>query len=142
MFNEENKAYLEKRVRDFLKQGPSKLIVEPLNEGNIEEKACPLTQYEIRDQLVRVFEKLQYSGAKDDLDHIFTILNFYQGVRKEMLYENKRIIDNEDAMSNNAFILQSLKVDFGDTLKLTQTETARKVLHRYYKNITTRDFHV
>ena len=59
-----------------------------------------------------------------------------------MLYENKRIIEKEDAMSNNAFILHGLKVDFGDTLKLTQTETARKVLQRYYKNITTRDLHV
>ena len=92
--------------------------------------------------MVRVFEKLKYSGAKDDLDHIFTILNFYQGVKKEILLENKRIIDSEDAMSNNAFVLQSLKMDFGDTLKLTQTETARKVLHRYYKNITTRDINV
>ncbi len=92
--------------------------------------------------MVRVFEKLKYSGAKDDLDHIFTILSFYQGVKKEILLENKRIIDSEDAMSNNAFVLQSLKMDFGDTLKLTQTETARKVLHRYYKNITTRDIHV
>jgi|LauGreDrversion4_2_1035121.scaffolds.fasta_scaffold938703_1 vacuolar-type H+-ATPase subunit I/STV1 len=45
-------------------------------------------------------------------------------------------------MSNNPFILQSLKHDFGDTLKLTQTETARKVLQRYYKNVTTRDLHV
>jgi hypothetical protein len=62
---------------------------------------------------------LQYSGAKDDLDHIFTILNFYQGVKKEILYENKRINEKEDAMSNNAFIFQGLKEDFGDTLKLT-----------------------
>jgi hypothetical protein len=45
MFNDENKAYLEKRVRDFLNQAPQKLLVEPImtSENNETERARPLT---------------------------------------------------------------------------------------------------
>jgi hypothetical protein len=93
----------------------------------------------MQQNLIQVVDKLNYSGVQSYLDQIFTVLNYYQTVTKELLHENKRVLDKEDTLGNNAFILQDLTEELDGTLKLTQKETARKVLTRFYRNPKTSD---
>ena len=59
----------------------------------------------MQDELLHLQSKLTYSDAQNDLTHIFTILNFHQTFTNELKSENKRLIDNEDSLGNNAIIL-------------------------------------
>jgi len=90
-------------------------------------------------RLLEIFEKLKYSDADSSLRHVYTILNFYKGVHRELNYENQRVTDKEGKLVNLREVIEELSEDLGGTLKLTQKETARKVLHRYYKNVKTKE---
>ena len=77
----------------------------------------------------------EYSGVNGALYEVFTILNFYKHVNKELLYESSRINEQETEMTDKNQVIGVLSDDLDQRFKSTQRQTALKVLQKYYKNI-------
>ena len=59
----------------------------------------------MRDEIFQMMEKNKYSGVKGTLDHVYTFLNYYKHVHKELLYEGMRIGEKEGNISNKDVVL-------------------------------------
>jgi hypothetical protein len=98
MFNDETKLALELEVKEFLNSG---------KEVGNEEDVITL-QSRMSARLLEIFEKLKYSDADSSLRHVYTILNFYKGVHRELNYENKRVTDKEGKLVNMREVIEGL----------------------------------
>ncbi|TNV85889.1 hypothetical protein FGO68_gene2554 [Halteria grandinella] len=119
MFTDQSKKTLEAQVKDFLSHPDQ-----------------ALSSYDkLRDQIFYVMEDSQYSGVNGDLKEIFSFLNFYKHVHKELVIETQRIGENEGEMTDKDLVIENLAGDVDSKMKETQVHTAKKVLQRYYRNI-------
>lgn len=82
-----------------------------------------------------MLEHSQYSGAQDTLNEVYTILNFYKHVHKELVYESQRTAVNESQMTDHKQVFKVLSEGLDGKVKDTQWGTAKKVLQRYYRNV-------
>ena len=97
---------------------------------------------DLRDELFQVMDRSKYSDAQDTLKEVYTILNFYRHVQKELQHESHRLGDKEGSLENHEAILEGLENDMDDKLRVTQRSTALRVLQRFYRHFETSEVQI
>ena len=129
MFSEKTQKELESQVTDFL---------------STDQKICfdsdaSISKDEIQGKIGQMLDQLHYSGAQGSLNEVFTILNIYKKFGQEVPIETSVMGDHQEILETNNIILRQLTNDLAGKFKQTQLQTAKRIMHRFFKKPETHD---